>query len=101
MGTKYILCLVCFEKSRRRKGWWCPHCEHMKPPEPRPEQVIPIPPQPVVYEKPKPIKSKPKQISPNLERRLEREQLAKDIARIDRSKLPKLNLRPKAGLRRT
>lgn len=100
MGTRFTLCLVCFEKSRIRKGWWCPHCEHMKPPEPRLIDVTPIP-RPQRKPVPLPVAKPITKTAAKAERRSERDRLAEDIAKIDRSKLPQLNLRPKAGLRRS
>lgn len=104
MGTKFITCLVCFEKSRRRSGWWCEHCGHMEPPEIRAQDVTSIPkpkhrPMPTVLSS-KPMTELGAKTLAKAQRRLEQDQLANDIARMDRSKLPKLTLRPKAGLRR-
>lgn len=97
VGSAWKLCPECFEHSRDNRAWWCQHCGYLKP------KVVVWDIQPLtardVYVEPKPRKVNAN-VAARAERRAEREQLAQDIAKVDRTKLPKLNLRPKVGLRR-
>lgn len=96
-GTSWRICSQCKQQSRDNRAWYCPHCDYLKP-NVNIWDVVPLTARDVRVE------AKPRKVNANVaakaERRLEREQLAEDIAKIDRSKLPELKLRPKAGLRR-
>lgn len=97
MRNQLVVCPKCDKYSRVSVGWYCPHCDYRKPNE-HGHIVRPLTAKDV-YVGPKPRKVNAN-VAAKAERKLERDRLAEDIARIDRSKLPVLNLRPKAGLRR-
>jgi hypothetical protein len=96
-GTAWQLCPECFEKSRHNRAWYCPHCDYLKPK----IKVWDITPLKAEVIKPRPKVVPQLAYDPKIARRLEKEQLAEDIAKLDRSKLPQLNLQPKVGLRRS
>lgn len=101
-GTKFITCLVCFEKSRHRPGWWCGYCGHMRP-EPLGVEAIPREIKRPVLIKPQPRPSVMTKTEAKAQRKAEADSVAQAIAKVDRDKLPDVisGLRLKAGLRKS
>lgn len=95
MGTPWRLCTECFEKSRAARGWWCPHCDYLKPQ----LRATPLPINEIVEVKPRKVHPT---VAAKAQRKAEADSIAQAIAKVDRNKLPDVisGLRLKAGLRR-